>query len=131
MRLLVDNCLSYRLADGLAGIFESQHEIVHMRAKFGTGSLPDAEWIERLGKEGGWSVLSGDIRIAKKVPSRELFLRSKLVGFFPMKAVLDLPVHKQAARILTLWTTMESLSNTVASGCFEVGVTTERLRQIA
>lgn len=131
MKLLVDNCLSYRLADGLAGIFESQHEILHIKAKFGTGSLPDAAWIEHLGKEGGWSVLSGDIRIAKKVPSRELFLRSKLVGFFPMKAVLDLPVHKQAARILTLWATMESVSNTVASGCFEIGVTTTRLRQIA
>ncbi|MEH3122432.1 MAG: hypothetical protein PGN16_10720 [Sphingomonas phyllosphaerae] len=131
MKLLVDNCMSYRLAEGLAGIFQSQHEIVHIKAKFGTGSLPDAAWIEQLGKEGGWSVLSGDIRIAKKVPSRELFLRSKLVGFFPLTAVLDLPVHRQAARILTLWATMESVTNTVASGCFEVGIKSTLLKQIA
>lgn len=131
MKLLVDNNLAPRLAEGLAGLFRNIHHIEHIKTKFGTGDLPDETWIERLGVEGGWSVLSGDIRIAKKVPSRELFLRSKLVGFFPLKAVLDLPVHKQAARILTLWATMDSLSTTVASGCFEVGITSTRLKQIA
>lgn len=131
MRLLVDNNLAPRLADGLAGLFKNLHHIEHIKAKFGTGDLPDEEWIERLGAEGGWCVLSGDIRIAKKPPSRELFLRSKLVGFFPLKAVLDLPVHRQAARILTLWNTMETVSNNVASGCFEVGITSTRLKQIA
>lgn len=83
MKLLVDNNLSPRLAEGFASIFKNQHQIDHIKAKFGTGSLPDETWIERLGAEGGWCVLSGDIRIAKKVPSRELFLRSRLIGFFP------------------------------------------------
>lgn len=131
MKLLVDNNLAPRLADGLAGIFKSLHHVEHIKSKFGTGDLPDETWIEKLGTEGGWSVLSGDIRIAKKVPSRELFLRSKLVGFFPLNVVLALPVHRQAARILTLWETMDSVSKTVASGCFELGITTTRLRQIA
>ena len=130
MKLLVDNNLAPRLANGLAGLFENLHHVEHIKTKFGTGDLPDEDWIEHLGREGGWCVLSGDIRIAKKRPSRELFLRSKLVGFFPIKAVLDLPLHKQAARILTLWPTMENLSTTVASGCFEVGIKSTLLRQI-
>lgn len=131
MKLLVDNNLAPRLADGLAGLFKNLHHVEHIKTKFGTGDLPDEVWIEHLGSEGGWCVLSGDIRIAKKLPSRELFLRSKLVGFFPLKAVLDLPVHRQAARILTLWGTMETISENVSGGCFELGITTSRLRQIA
>src|SRR3546814_14874182 len=79
VKLLVDNNLPPRLGRGLAALFEGEHHVVHIRDKFGTGSLPDAEWIERLGKEGGWSVLSGDRRIAKQKPSRALFLRAGLI----------------------------------------------------
>lgn len=57
------------------------------------GGLPDEEWIEALGREGGWSVLSGDIRIAKKRPSRDLFLRANLTGFFPLSAMMALPLR--------------------------------------
>src|SRR3546814_13486053 len=85
----------------LTTLFRSgEHHVVHIRDKFGTGSLPDAEWIERLGKEGGWSVLSGDRRIAKQKPSRELFLRAGLIGFFPLPAVMQLKLHGMTARIL-------------------------------
>src|SRR3546814_3383929 len=84
--------------------------------KFGTGSLPDAEWIERLGKEGGWSVLSGDRRIAKQKPSRELFLRAGLIGFFPLPAVMQLKLHGMTARILLAWPAITIMSETIAQG---------------
>jgi len=71
VKLLVDNNLPPRLGRGLAALFHGQHHIEHIRDKFGTGSLPDETWIEALGKEGGWCVLSGDRRIATKRPSRE------------------------------------------------------------
>lgn len=130
MKLLVDNNLPPRLGRGLAALFEGEHHVIHIRDKFGTGSLPDVEWIERLGKEGGWSVLSGDRRIAKQKPSRELFLRAGLVGFFPLPAVMELKLHDMTARILFAWPAMTIVSETIAQGCFELPVK-GKLRQMA
>lgn len=129
MKLLVDNNLSPKLARGLAGLFAGEHEIQHIREKFETGSLPDEEWIERLGAEGGWCVLSGDRRIATRRPSRELFLRCNLIGFFLLPAVLDLSLHKQAARILTIWPVLETMSKATSRACYDVGISGNRLRQ--
>ncbi|WP_125995719.1 hypothetical protein [Sphingomonas sp. S-NIH.Pt15_0812] len=122
MKLLVDNMLPPRMARGLGELFSDQHEVVHIRDKFQTGSLPDAEWIERLGREGGWCVLSGDRRIATKKPSRELFNRSNLVGFFPLPAVLGLPLHSMTARILMLWPSMNDTARVMDRGCFDLGI---------
>ncbi|MEH3123013.1 MAG: hypothetical protein PGN16_13730 [Sphingomonas phyllosphaerae] len=125
---MVDNMLPPVLARGLGALFVGRHEVVHIKDLFNTGSLPDEEWIERLGREGGWCVLSGDRRIATKRPSRELFLRSNLIGFFLMPAVLDLPLHRQAARILTMWPVMETTSKSMANGCFELGISGNKLK---
>lgn len=130
MKLLVDNNLPPALGRGLGALFAGNHHIQHIRDKFGTGSLPDSAWIEALGKEGGWCVLSGDRRIATKRPSRELFLRANLIGFFPMPAVMDLPLNGFAARILTIWPVLETTERTMRRGCFEVGIKGTRLRPI-
>ena len=81
MKLLVDHNLPPRLASALHIIFEPHHEIVALREKFGRSDLTDEEWIVRLGREGGWAVLSKDMNIAKKKPSRDLFIGAGLVGF--------------------------------------------------
>lgn len=131
MKLLVDNNLPPYLGRGLGALFEGRHEVVHIKDKFGTGSLPDEVWIEALGKEGGWCVLSADRNIAKKRPSRELFLRSNLIGFFPLSAVTDLPFHRLAARILYVWPAMVAASGAIERGCFEIGVKGDKFRQIS
>jgi hypothetical protein len=80
---LVDNDLPPRLARALHLIFEGDgDEIIALRQKFGRGDIKDADWIGRLGAEGGWAVLSADRRIARQKPSRELFIRAGLIGFF-------------------------------------------------
>lgn len=129
MKLLVDNNLAPALAKGLGALFAGEHSVLHIKEKFGTGSLADEDWIEMLGAEGGWSVLSGDRRIATKKPSKELFLRANLIGFFPRSAVLKLPLHQQTARILTLWPSLVTTAETMERGCFELGVS-GRLRPI-
>lgn len=128
MKLLVDNMFPPRLGRGLDQLFAGDDDVVHIRDKFGTGSLTDEEWIVRLGQEGGWAVLSGDRRIVSKRPSRELFLRNNLIGFFPLPAVLDLPFAKQAARILTVWEVMESLTRSTDRGCYAIGITGSKLQ---
>lgn len=130
MKLLVDHNLSHRIATALHAVFEPEHEVVALKAKFGRSNLSDEEWIEALGKEGSWSVLSGDRNIARKQPSRELFTQAGLVGFFVSPALAKLPVHRQCARFMTLLPVMADLSRLTSAGLYEIPQKSERFRQI-
>lgn len=130
MKLFVDENLPAALAHGLDALFAGEHQVVALRDKFDRPGVQDAEWIETLGSEGGWTVLSGDMQIARRRPSRELFLRARLVGFFPLPAVMKLPVHRKAARILTLWPIMLQIAGGTDSALFELGISGNKLRQI-
>ena len=80
MKLLVDHNLPPRLAEALNIIFAPNDDIVALRVKFGRSDVADEVWIPVLGKEGGWAVLSADMNIARKKPSRELFIKAGLGG---------------------------------------------------
>ena len=131
MKLLVDNNLPPCLGRGLNALFNSDHDVIHIRDKFGTGSLSDEAWIRELAEEGGWCVLSSDRRIATRKPSRDLFLRSNLIGFFLLPAVAKLPLHALTARILILWPIVERTAHTKDRGCFEIGIKGTSLRAVA
>lgn len=130
MKLLVDHNLPPRLAVALHAIFEPEHEIRSLRAKFGRSNLSDQEWIVQLGREGNWAVLSADMNIARKRPSRELFVRAGLVGFFFSPAMQKWQLPRQAARILILWPQIVSHMQTTANGVFEVPATGTKFRSI-
>lgn len=117
------------MARSLNALFEGEHQITHIREKFGTGDLADEDWIKRLGTESGWSVLSGDISIAKKRPSRELFLRSNLIGFFPLPTLLKLSNAELTARLLMRWNDLVLVGQTTDRGVYEVPIR-GKLRQI-
>ncbi|MHB8528669.1 MAG: PIN-like domain-containing protein [Caulobacteraceae bacterium] len=130
MRLLVDNDLPPRLARALGIIFAPDHEIAALRDKFGRADIKDEEWIPALGDEGGWAVLSADLNIARKLPSRELFLRAGLVGFFFSPAMQKWPLSRQAARVLILWPQMVAHLRTTANGVFQMPTTGDKFRSI-
>lgn len=130
MKLLVDHNLPPRLAQALHIIFEPDHEIIALGKKFGRHNLKDEEWIPALGREGGWAVLSADLNIAKKRPSRELFVRAGLVGFFFSPAMQKWQLARQTARVLTLWPQMISHLGTTANGVFEMPASGNKFRSI-
>jgi hypothetical protein len=130
VKLLVDNDLPPRLAEALNAIFAPDHQIVSLRAKFGRSSLKDEEWIPLLGREGGWAVLSADMSIAKKRPSRDLFVGAGLVGFFFSPSLQKAPLYAQAARVLTIWPQMVSHMATTANGVFEMPASGRKFRSI-
>lgn len=128
---MVDNDLPPRLATALHAIFEEDgDEVVALRHKFGRGNLKDEEWIPALGAEGRWAVISADQRIAKRRPSRELFLRNGLVGFFFNPALQKSPLHRQAARLLTIWPLIRAQHDLAANGCFAVPVKSTKFHSI-
>lgn len=130
MKLLVDHNLPPRLAEALHTIFKPDHEIIALGKKFGRHNLKDEEWIPELGREGGWAVLSADLNIARKRPSRDLFVRAGLVGFFFSPAMQKWPLSRQAARVLILWPQMVSHLSTTANGVFEVPASGNKFRSI-
>lgn len=131
MKVMVDNDLPPRLARALHLIFEEDgDEIVALRDKFGRSDLTDEEWIRALGSEGGWAVLSADRRIAKRRPSRDLFISSGLVGFFFPPSLQKEALSKQAAAILRLWPDLRDQVRLNANGCFEIPASGRRFRQI-
>lgn len=130
MKLLVDNDLPHRLAEALNSIFAPDHQIIALREKFGRSDLKDDEWIPKLGAEGGWAVLSADMNIAKKRPSRALFVGAGLVGFFFSPSLQKAPLRLQAARILTIWPQIVSHMETTANGVFEVPRSGRKFRTI-
>ena len=130
MKLLVDANLPPRLGRGLGELFRGIHEVQHIVDKFGRCNLADEDWVERLGQEGGWCVLSGDRRIATKWPSRQLFIGAGLIGFFPQPSVMKLDHARQASRILAVWHRLEITAESMSSGCFEIGPRGDRLRAI-
>lgn len=130
MKLLVDHNLPPRLATALHAIFEPDHEIRALREHFGRSDVKDEDWIVELGRQGGWAVLSGDIRIAKKKPSRDAFLRADLVGFFFTPAVQKKPVAWKCARLLTLWPSMVTWQSLAGNGVYELPASGAKFRQI-
>jgi hypothetical protein len=128
---MVDNDLPPRLARALHVIFEEDgDEVVALRQKFGRSNLKDEEWIPALGAEGRWAVISADQRIAKRKPSRELFIRNGLVGFFFNPGLQKSPLHKQAARLLTVWPQIRAQHGLAANGCFAVPVKGRKFESI-
>lgn len=130
MKLLVDHNLPPRLARALHTLFEPEHEVRALIDKFGRSDLKDEEWIPVLGREGGWAVLSADMTIARKKPSRDLFIRAGLVGFFLSPAIQRWALPRQTSRILRMWPAMISHVATTANGVFELTASGEKFRTI-
>lgn len=64
MKLLFDNNVSPKVARAIGQLLDEGDVSVPLREKF-SQSTRDVEWITALGSEGGWAVISGDLRITK------------------------------------------------------------------
>lgn len=121
MKLLVDENLPARVARCLQALFPDGDEIVALRDKFGRPGVSDEEWIETLGKEGHWSILTADKRIAKNTIQRDAFLRNNLVGFVLAPGLRKKPMTIQVSRLLYIWPDLKNQSRLVSRGLFEIG----------
>jgi len=113
--VLIDENLSPVLAKALNALFAGEHEVEHVRIKFGP-DVTDADWIRRLSEDGHWIVISGDAKIAKRKAEQAAFRNSRLIGFFLAPALNGAKVTKQMQRLLALWDDIEVIANRVASG---------------
>ncbi|NEU13054.1 hypothetical protein G3T14_13015 [Methylobacterium sp. BTF04] len=130
MKVVVDENLPPALARALHALFAGEHEITHIRDRYGAG-VTDLQWIPELGQEGRWIVLSADRRIRKTKAEFQAFRTSRLVGFFLSSGLNRAPLVKKAERILALWGDIETFGERSAAGSmYELPSTSNRIRTL-
>lgn len=130
MKILIDENLPPALARALAALFDGEHEIVHLRHRFGK-AVTDVQWIGELSREDRWIVISADRRITRNRTEYIAFRNSRLIGFFMAPSVYKSPLIKQMARLLVLWENIIDLAQRVEGGAmFELPGKSTRIRQL-
>jgi hypothetical protein len=120
LKLLLDHNLSPRLAEALDALFV-EHQIVALRDKFSADST-DVDWITALDREGGWAVLTRDIRIRQRPHERAALDRSRIVYFFLGGAWRKFTVEETAARLIRLIPKMAAQTDLADRGRFELPI---------
>lgn len=127
---MVDENLPPPLARALAALFVGQHEVVHLRDRFGA-RVADIDWLTGLNREGGWVILSADRRITKNKAEQRVFHNSKHIGFFFAPALQKAPILKKMERLMAVWGTIEKQVPLVKGGSmFEIQIKGNQLKPI-
>lgn len=105
MKVFLDNNISPNLAAALRALDTGGHEIFHLRERF-DGATADAEWLEVLGKERNWFVISGDIRISRSPVNRAAWEASGLSIIFLHKGYTRLKIWDQSWFFIRWWPDM-------------------------
>lgn len=127
MKLLLDHNLPPRLARCLHALFDKEHEIVALGAKF-PKDVADLDWIKALDQEGGWAVLTKDLRIRTRPHERAALDRSRIVYFFLAGSWRKYKVEETAAGLIRLVPLMAAQTELVERGRFELPIKGARLR---
>jgi hypothetical protein len=121
LKLLLDNNLPPRVAHCLQALFEREHVIRALR-DWMPGDVPDVEWIKSLDQDGGWAVLTRDLRIRTRPHEREALDRSRIVYFFLAGQWRRIGVEETASRLIRWVPKMAVLVEQVERGRFELPI---------
>ncbi|MDP2780818.1 hypothetical protein [Devosia sp.] len=100
MKLLFDHNVSPKVPRAIHELIKADFsEAAALGDKFPPDAA-DVDWIDQLGREGGWAVVSGDRRITKNKAERAAWLQTDLVGFFMEPSLTALDPWQQTARLI-------------------------------
>ena len=106
MKFIFDNNLPSRLARALNILSEPEgHKVLHLKDKF-PPEIPDIKWIQILGKEGNWVIISADIRITKIKQEKQAWKESELIAFFLNKSWTNIRFWEKAWKLVEWWPTI-------------------------
>jgi hypothetical protein len=130
LRFLLDNCLPPRLAEAI-DILDDDSVVTHLSQMF-PRNTPDAEWISKLGEEGGWVIVSGDLRISRNKAERQAWLESGLTAFFLAGAWGQQKLWSTAWRMIKWWPFIVAQAQSIRPGAgFIVPISGEKLQQLS
>jgi hypothetical protein len=114
LKVFLDNNLSPALARALHALLETEgDQVVHLIERFAPDTA-DRVWIDALGAEGGWIIISADRRINRNPIEREAWRRSRLVVFFLGPQWRRLRNVEIAWRLLRWWPRIEEQARLVS-----------------
>jgi hypothetical protein len=103
LKVLLDHNLSPHIAAAMDALVRPRgHQVVALQKRFPPHTA-DEVWIRALGQEGGWVVISGDVRITKNAAERNAWRQAGLIGFFLMPVWRKYDPLGQTARLLLWW----------------------------
>ena len=106
MKFFLDNNISHRLAAALL-VLEDRVErgdwtVQHLKDRF-EPQTEDVTWLEALGHEGEWIVISGDIRISRSRAEKAAWRESRLTAFFFASQYPEKNIWTQVTHFLHWW----------------------------
>jgi PIN like domain len=120
VKLLVDHNLSPAIPRSLQHLYPT-HEFAALSDKF-PADTTDIDWMAELDREGGWAVLTKDLRIQFRPHERLALDRSKIVFFFLAGAWRKYAVPETAARLIRLVPLMVKQVEIADRGRFELPI---------
>ena len=106
MKFFLDNNISHRLAKALLVLDDRVERgdwtVQHLKDCF-EPQTEDGTWLEKLGHEGEWIVISGDIRISRNPTERAAWRESSLTAFFFASQYPEKKIWSQVTHFLRWW----------------------------
>jgi hypothetical protein len=121
LKVLLDQNLSPRIARCLQALFVDEHQIVALKDKFPI-DVADVDLIKALVQEGGWAILTMDLRIRSRPHERAAMDRSRIVFFFLAGSWRKFKVEETAARLILLIPKMAQQTDLAVGGRFELPI---------
>ena len=132
MNFFADNNISPAIADALSSLSQREGvEVVPLRKKF-PASVDDRVWLESLGKERNWVILSGDFSITRKPHEHLAWQQCGLTGFFLQRGWMHIRFWDQSWKLVKWWPTIIETAKRFETGhSFSVPVNGSKLKTIA
>lgn len=115
MRFFFDNNLAPKLAKSLHVLVEPEHQVVHLKDRF-AANTPDETWIAALGKEKGWVIISGDLRIRNSPHEVRAWKAAGHTVFFLKAGWIALPFWVQAWKFVKCFPEIMVVADKAATG---------------
>jgi hypothetical protein len=120
VKLFIDHNLSPAIARSLQHLFP-EHTFAALSDRFPV-DISDTDWMAELDREGGWAVLTKDIRIRYRRHERLALDRSKILFFFLDGAWRKYAVPETAARLIRLVPLMSKQVEIADRGRFDLPI---------
>jgi len=114
MKFLLDNCFAPRVAQSIADL-RGGKAVCHQHDKFALDAS-DETIVQALAAEGGWTILSGDLNLARLRHQRRALRAYKVTVFSLAPGWLDLKLWEQASLLIRRWPEVEREAEAAEAG---------------
>jgi len=99
VKFFFDNNLASKIAKGLNVFVSPEHEVIHLKDRF-PANADDTDWMQELGKEEGWIIVTADIRIGKNPHEIRAWKQAGHTIFFLKPGWLKMSFWDQAQKFV-------------------------------